>query len=176
MNLNSINNMQSNEAAKQTENAKAENKTLVSQDKNECDITVPTAEKEAKETASMNMSDKINYWKDKYKKIYCTTIDDTQFIWRRINRAEYYQCAFQKFNNDSKIDMFEKQYLFCKIGVLYPENVVDIMDECAGIAPILSDEIIYKSGFGDAYPKTKGIDTYSDIIEDTDEEYDDENQ
>lgn len=131
--------------------------------KQENDIEIPTAIKEIECTKDMDLADKINYWKDKYKKIYCTTIDDTKFIWRRINRAEYSQCAFKKFNNDSKIDMFEKQYLFCKIGVLYPENIVELMDECAGIAPILSDEIIYKSGFGDAYPKTVEVNSTKDV-------------
>lgn len=164
MKLNSLNNNTQRENNIEKENVVTNSSVVNSKVEN--DIETPTAIKEIECTKDMDLADKINYWKNKYKKIYCTTIDDTKFIWRRINRAEYSQCAFKKFSNDSKIDMFEKQYLFCKIGVLYPENIIELMDECAGIAPILSDEIIYKSGFGDAYPKTVEVNSTKDVNDD----------
>lgn len=163
MRLNSLNNNtdENKKNTTMTASTNADKEKAVDQD------DIPTVEKENTETSGMTLAEKIEHWKNKYKKIYRTVIDGETFIWKRINRAEYSKCAFKKFSDDSKIDMFEKQYLFCTIGVLYPENAIELMNESAGIAPILADEIIYKSGFGDAFPKTTEVEDASDI-EDSD--------
>ena len=167
MRLNSINNNTENTKVNETKEVQQDTEVAIDDD-------LPTVEKEKIATQGMDLAEKITYWKDKYKKIYRTVIDDTTFIWRRINRAEYSKCAFEKFSTNSKLDMFEKQYLFCKIGILYPENAIELMDDSAGIAAILSDEIIYKSGFADMYPKTTEVEDADDVITDNEDNLDED--
>ena len=67
--------------------------------------------------------------------------------------------------------MYEKQYRFCQFCVLYPDNAIDMMNESAGIAPVLADEIVFKSGFGSMFPKTSEITSADDLSdEDNNEE------
>lgn len=113
--------------------------------------------------SGLSFNEKIAYWKAKYKRIFKTEIDKEDYIWRRITRHEYTDIALNKIDaNNSKIDIYEKQYLFCKAAVLYPENIEEVMNDCAGIAPTLADEIIFKSGFGEIYPKTEEVGVDSD--------------
>lgn len=129
------------------------------------DITMPEVHEDVREEpkedlSGLDLSEKIIYWKNKYKKIYQTKIGGEHFIWRRITRKEYTDIALANDPGDVKnkqLDMYNKQYKFCKVAVLYPDNVSEIMDECAGICSTLGDEIIFASGFGDLYPTTKEI-------------------
>ena len=116
------------------------------------------AQDSGEDLSELSFNEKIVYWKAKYKRIFKTEIDKEDYIWRRITRREYTDIALNKIDADnSKIDIYEKQYLFCKAAVLYPENIEEVMNECAGIAPTLADEIIFKSGFGEIYPKTEEV-------------------
>ena len=136
------------------------------------DITMPEVHEDVQEEpkedlSGLDLSEKIIYWKNKYKKIYQTKIGGEHFIWRRITRKEYSNIALANNPGDVKnkqLDMYDKQYKFCQVAVLYPDNVSDIMDECAGICATLGDEIIYASGFGDLYPTTKEIGDNDDNV------------
>ena len=114
---------------------------------------------EKEDLSALSFDDKLLYWKAKHQRIFKTIIDKEDYIWRRLTRKEYSSIAFSKISDNSKIDIYEKQYLFCKAAVLYPDNICEIMDDIAGIAPTLADEIIMKSGFGEIYPKTEEVES-----------------
>lgn len=155
MKLNSIKN-------NSTDNEQEEVKTTIS---------TQNVEPVKEDLSGLTLNEKIEYWKNKYKKIYRTIIDDTTFIWRRLNRSEYSSVAFETYSENQKLDMYEKQYRFCQFCVLYPDNAIDMMNESAGIAPVLADEIVFKSGFGSMFPKTSEITSADDLSdEDNNEE------
>ncbi len=149
------------------------------QDNNQVEVTeesTPTlstqkVEPVKEDLSGLTLNEKIEYWKNKYKKIYRTIIDDTTFIWRRLNRNEYASVAFETFSDNKKLDMFEKQFRFCQFCVLYPDNAIEMMNESAGIAPVLADEIVFKSGFSSMFPKTEEVTSADDLSdEDSDKE------
>ena len=95
--------------------------------------------------------DLIDQMKEKYKKIYRTTlIDGTEIIWRRLNRKEYKYImkAFEEIENRGE-RLMEREEAVCKIATLYPCASImnEILSSMAGVAPVLSDDIYEKSGF-----------------------------
>ena len=147
------------------------NSTDNEQEEVKATISTQNVEPVKEDLSGLTLNEKIEYWKNKYKKIYRTIIDDTTFIWRRLNRSEYSSVAFETYSENQKLDMYEKQYRFCQLCVLYPDNAIDMMDESAGIAPVLADEIVFKSGFGSMFPKTSEITSADDLSdEDNNEE------
>ena len=147
------------------------NSTDNEQEEVKATISTQTVEPVKEDLSGLTLNEKIEYWKNKYKKIYRTIIDDTTFIWRRLNRSEYSSVAFETYSENQKLDMYEKQYRFCQFCVLYPDNAIDMMNESAGIAPVLADEIVFKSGFGSMFPKTSEITSADDLSdEDNNEE------
>lgn len=122
-------------------------------------------EEPVEDLSGMSFEDKIIYWKNKYKKIFRTRVGGEDYIWRRITRKEYAEIALA--NNpdgvtNKQLDMYEKQFKFCAATVLYPENIVEIMNESAGLCATLGDEIIFASGFGELYPKTVEVGSEED--------------
>ena len=147
------------------------NSTDNEQEEVKATISTQNVEPVREDLSGLTLNEKIEYWKNKYKKIYRTIIDDTTFIWRRLNRSEYSSVAFETYSEHQKLDMYEKQYRFCQFCVLYPDNAIDMMNESAGIAPVLADEIVFKSGFGSMFPKTSEITSADDLSdEDNNEE------
>lgn len=147
------------------------NSTDNEQEEVKATISTQNVEPVKEDLSGLTLNEKIEYWKNKYKKIYRTIIDDTTFIWRRLNRSEYSSVAFETYSENQKLDMYEKQYRFCQFCVLYPDNAIDMMNESAGIAPVLADEIVFKSGFGSMFPKTSEITSADDLSdEDNNEE------
>ena len=147
------------------------NSTDNEQEEVKATISTQNVEPVKEDLSGLTLNEKIEYWKNKYKKIYRTIIDDTTFIWRRLNRSEYSSVAFETYSENQKLDMYEKQYRFCQFCVLYPNNAIDMMNESAGIAPVLADEIVFKSGFGSMFPKTSEITSADDLSdEDNNEE------
>lgn len=139
------------------------NSTDNEQEEVKATISTQNVEPVKEDLSGLTLNEKIEYWKNKYKKIYRTIIDDTTFIWRRLNRSEYSSVAFETYSENQKLDMYEKQYRFCQFCVLYPDNAIDMMNESAGIAPVLADEIVFKSGFGSMFPKTSEITSADDL-------------
>jgi len=93
----------------------------------------------------------LKEFKDQYKKIFKTVlIDGTEIIWRRLSRREYKE-IMQEFGDIKETDLrlWTREEKCCQIVVLYPcaEVLNDILEESAGLATVLSDEIYDKSGF-----------------------------
>ena len=102
-----------------------------------------------------NLEQLIAGWKAEYGKVYKTTIDGEEFIWRKLKRKEYVDIVLSGSEEDKTEDIYLRQELITKTVVLYPENASDLIDKSAGIAFTLSEEILAKSGFG--LPTTKEL-------------------
>jgi hypothetical protein len=93
----------------------------------------------------------IQEFKDVYKKIFKTVmLDGSPIIWRRLSRAEYKQImAKSESVADTSDRLWMREEDMCRQAVLYPclEELEEIMAENCGIASIVSDEIMEKSGF-----------------------------
>lgn len=107
-----------------------------------------TAKSKAKKSDNKNDKDeelalKIAQWKSLYGKIYKNNIDKDEFvIWRLIKRKEY-----KELLNGGNIELMEKQEKVVKTVLLYPEDVEALIESRAGIATILTEEILAHSGF-----------------------------
>ena len=114
------------------------------------------SENEKKEVPKMKVKEEltpelIQALKNKYKKIYKTTlIDGTEIVWRRYNRAEYKE-IMKKYQdeNDSDKRVWGREEECCRRCIVFPgeEQVNFILENMAGVATLLSDEIYEKSGF-----------------------------
>ena len=58
----------------------------------------------------MTIEDKVIEWKKEYKKVFLSTIDDEDYIWRRIKRKEYSDIMAIKDTEDVKKDY----YYYCR--------------------------------------------------------------
>ena len=91
----------------------------------------------------------IDQWKATYKRIFKNEIDGEIIIWRRLKRGEYKEILKAETGDEDKI--LTKQELMVKTAVLYPFNVDALIDDNAGLATVLSEEILAKSGFALSY-------------------------
>lgn len=87
----------------------------------------------------------IEEWKGKYKRIYMNNTEEGIVLWKKLNRTEYKEVLKQVSESDAS--MFEKQEEVVRRCVLYPENIMELIDENGGLASVLSDEIFKRSGF-----------------------------
>jgi hypothetical protein len=92
---------------------------------------------------------KIQELKKQWGKIFMTKIGDDVFVWRKLRRKEYVDLMVntEKLDDDMDVKMFKRQEEIAKLCVLYPENIDELIEENCGIATVLSDEIILRSGF-----------------------------
>lgn len=96
-----------------------------------------------------NLESNIETWKAMYKRLFKNEIDGEVIIWRRLKRGEYKEILKAETDEDDKI--LTKQELMVKAAVLYPYDVEALIDENAGLATVLSEEILAKSGFAISY-------------------------
>jgi TPP-dependent indolepyruvate ferredoxin oxidoreductase alpha subunit len=91
-----------------------------------------------------NLEKLIPQWKAQYGNVFKNTLEDDSFvIWRSIKRGEYKSLL----NAEKEIDILTKQEAISKIAILYPANVDELIDSRAGLATVLSEEILRLSGF-----------------------------
>lgn len=91
----------------------------------------------------------IDQWKAIHKRIFKNEIHGETIIWRRLKRGEYKEILKAETEEDDRI--LAKQELMVKAAVLYPFDVDSLIDENAGLATVLSEEILAKSGFALSY-------------------------
>lgn len=95
----------------------------------------------------------INKWKEEYKHIYRVTIQGEDIFFRRLKRSEYINILKESGEidatdaNDIKDKSFVRQEKILLSTIVYPEDVTSLIEDSAGIATVLSDEILSKSGF-----------------------------
>ena len=104
-------------------------------------------------TKEITMEERIVEWKKQYKNIYKNTIDGIDIYWRAVKRSEYKDLLNANEDIDTttaegrELKILAKQESMVKTVVLFPDNIEELIEEKAGIATVLSDEILDKSGF-----------------------------
>lgn len=102
------------------------------------------------ESDELDLTDKIEEWKRVYKRVFKNEIDGEIIIWRRLKRGEYKEILkLEEEDEDNKI--LTKQERMVKTAMLYPFNADEIISENAGLATVLSEEILARSGFAMSY-------------------------
>lgn len=93
-----------------------------------------------------DLATSIEQWKKELGRIYKNKVDDIEIIWRPIRRKEYKELL--NISVDENEDaLFVRQEKTCLMAVLHPNNIEELMEQKAGLASVLSEEILSKSGF-----------------------------
>ena len=105
--------------------------------------------KEINKNTEMTIEDKVIEWKKEYKKVFLSTIDDEDYIWRRIKRKEYSDIMAIKDTEDVDERIYQRQIAIAKLVVLNftEEELEERIEELAGLASTIADEVLSKSGF-----------------------------
>lgn len=104
---------------------------------------IVNTEESKEEVLDAKLQKNIDKWKKQYKHIYKNVLDVNEFIiWRPLNRKEYKEIVTTK-----DLSLLDSQELTVKKVLLYPSNAEELIDARAGIATILSEEILENSGF-----------------------------
>lgn len=103
------------------------------------------------ETKELDLEQKIELWKEQYKHVYQTTIADEKVIWRTLKRSEYIELMTKEYNENEDLAYYERQEEAAKKVILYPENTSEFVEDFAGIAEMITNECMAKSGFGMNY-------------------------
>ena len=99
----------------------------------------------------------IGEWKKQYGKIFSTSFEGVEVVWRKLRRKEYVSIMGEvKENESEKERIWRRQEAISKVVALWPENIEEIIEENAGIATLLSEEVVDHSGF-DITAQTKEI-------------------
>ena len=98
---------------------------------------------------NLSIEDQIVDWKKEYKKIFLCTIDNEDYIWRRIKRKEYSEIMAIKDIEDIEERIYQRQVAIAKLVVLNftAEELDERIEELAGLASTIADEVLNKSGF-----------------------------
>lgn len=93
---------------------------------------------------------KIQAWKAEHGKVFKSVIDGDEYIWRKLKRKEYVALMADREELDEDLDIriYERQEKISKLVVLYPENIEELINENAGLATTIADEVVARSGFG----------------------------
>ena len=112
-------------------------------------VTVPAPTPIVEEVEDLGYEAYIEKWRAEHKKLFKNEIDGEVIIWRRLKRGEYKEIL--KADTEEEDRILTKQELMVKAAILYPFNVDALIDENAGLATVLSEEILAKSGFALSY-------------------------
>ena len=108
---------------------------------------------EATLTEEEMLQAKIQDWKKEFCAVYKTNIAGYDFIFRPMNRAEYKFFRKEMDSTEEDADRLDirmnNEENIVKVATLYPqgEELEKILNDCGGIANLLSDDILYYSGF-----------------------------
>ena len=97
----------------------------------------------------LTLEEKIMQWKKIYKKVFSSQIDGTEYIWHRISRKDYNDVMEINVGDSIEDKIYNRQVEIIKVSVLNmdEEEINSKIDELAGLASSLADEILNKSGF-----------------------------
>jgi hypothetical protein len=101
-----------------------------------------------------NLVDKkqLDSWKREFGEIYRTDLNDQVYIWHKLRRKDYIEVMSDESLNaidNGDLRVFMRQEKILRKGVLYPsgEELEYLIDNNAGVAGNISDEIMVASGF-----------------------------
>lgn len=118
----------------------------IKEEKQELQEVKETVVKGNKIATEESLEKLIPEWKKEFGRLYKNTVDDIEIIWRPIKRREYRELL--SISTDGNEDaFFLRQEKTCTMAVLYPNNIVELIEQRAGLASVLSEEILAKSGF-----------------------------
>ena len=97
----------------------------------------------------LTLEEKIMQWKKIYKKVFSSQIDGTEYIWHRISRKDSNDVMEINVGDSIEDKIYNRQIEIIKASVLNmdEEEINSKIDELAGLASSLADEILNKSGF-----------------------------
>lgn len=102
------------------------------------------------EEGELDLTKYIEKWKQEHKRIFKNDIDGETIIWRRLKRGEY-KNILNESEEDQDNKILTKQEKMVATAVLYPFNIEEVIEDNAGLATVLSEEILAKSGFAISY-------------------------
>ena len=92
----------------------------------------------------------IKELKNTYKKLYKTTLEGDVYIWHKLSRQDYkkWMKDYEEVDNQSE-RLWAREEEACRLSVVYPckEVLEEAMNNTAGMATMLSEEIYERSGF-----------------------------
>lgn len=93
--------------------------------------------------------DQIDIWKKEYGRIFKSVVDGKDYIWRRIKRKEYSSIMAIKDGTDIDERVYNRQFAIAKLVILNidSEELDNELNELAGLATTISEEVMEKSGF-----------------------------
>ena len=97
----------------------------------------------------LTIEEKIMQWKKIYKKVFSSQRDGTEYIWHRISRKDYNDVMEINVGDSIEDKIYNRQVEIIKVSVLNmdEEEINSKINELAGLASSLADEILNKSGF-----------------------------
>lgn len=103
--------------------------------------------KQKVEITEDNLGVLVPEWKAKFGRLYKNLVDGEIYIWKPLRRGEYKELL--KLNDDADVEdrFLLKQEAVVAMAVLFPANIDEVIQEKAGLATVLSEEILAKSGF-----------------------------
>lgn len=106
-----------------------------------------TKNSSASKEKNITLEQSIEVWKKSFGEIFKSEISGDIFIWRPIKRSEYkiLLSSFEDLSQEEK--MLAKQEEAVKMAILYPSNIDELIEKKAGLATVLSEEILANSGF-----------------------------
>lgn len=114
------------------------------------DKPVKTPEVSVNEEGELDLTEYIEKWKQEHKRVFKNDIDGETIIWRRLKRGEY-KNILNESEEDQDNKILTKQEKMVATAVLYPFNIEEVIEDNAGLATVLSEEILAKSGFAISY-------------------------
>ena len=100
----------------------------------------------------------IQDWKATWGKVFKTTVGDETVIWRKIKRKEYVDIMQDNFGGEALSDYERvclRQDTIVAMCSLWPVEITSMVENNAGLATQVADEIVFRSGF--ETPKTEAL-------------------
>lgn len=114
------------------------------------DKPVETPKVSVNEEGELDLTEYIEKWKQEHKRVFKNDIDGETIIWRRLKRGEY-KNILKETEEDNDSQILTKQEKMVVTAMLYPFNAEELIEENAGLATVLSEEILARSGFAISY-------------------------
>ena len=111
------------------------------------DKEVTTKKESIKKVKELSIEDQIVAWKKQYGKVYKNSVNGEEIIWRPIRRKEYRELLNISEELEADARLLAKQEATTLMGVLFPANIAELIEQKAGLATVMSEEILAKSGF-----------------------------
>ena len=113
-------------------------------------VDKPVEDVVVNEEGELDLTAYIEQWKKEYKRVFKNDIDGDTIIWRRLKRGEY-KNILKETEEDNDSQILTKQEKMVAAAVLYPFNIEELIEDNAGLATVLSEEILARSGFAISY-------------------------